>query len=373
MHHLLSLRHCPFYAIAYFVLTAFVLSACHTEPVPPANNTGHQHSPAATNTTASVDSSIPVGINQQAAPEPAPAGMAFIPGGTFWMGCPDCNMPDALPQHAVALNAFWMDKTPVTNAQFEKFVKATGYKTVAEVIPTAAEFPDAPKEMLVAGSACFTPPTQRISLDNPLAWWEYRKGANWRAPEGPGSSIKGRADHPVVHIAFTDAEAYAQWAGKRLPTEAEYEFAARGKLDRNKYAWGNTLKPGGQWVANIFQGEFPHRDLAEDGYRRTSPVTAFPPNGYGLYDVGGNVWQWCSDWYRPDYYESLTASGSGITRNPRGPSESFDPQEPGINKRVQRGGSFLCSDQYCERYLVGSRGKGATDSGSSNVGFRCVK
>ncbi len=372
MHQLFSRR---FRTSLFWLTAALCLSACQSEPVVPTNNNSHQHSatPAnATKATAPVDSAIPVNINQQVAPVPAPAGMAYIPGGTFWMGCPDCNMPDTLPQHAVTVDAFWMDKTPVTNAEFAKFVKATGYKTVAEIAPTAAEFPDAPKEMLVAGSACFTPPAQRISLDNPLAWWEYRKGASWRAPEGPGSSIKGREDHPVVHIAFTDAEAYAKWAGKRLPTEAEYEFAARGKLDRNKYAWGNEFKPGGKWMSNIFQGEFPHRDLAEDGYRRTSAVTAFPANGYGLYDVGGNVWQWCADWYRPDYYESLASNG-GVTRNPLGPNDSLDPQEPGIKKRVQRGGSFLCSDQYCERYLVGSRGKGATDSGSSNVGFRCVK
>ncbi len=372
MHQPLSHR---FRTSLFIVTAALCLSACQSEPVVPTNNNSHQHSatPAnATKATAPVDSAIPVSINQQAAPALAPAGMAYIPGGTFWMGCPECNMPDTLPQHAVTVDAFWMDKTPVTNAEFAKFVKATGYKTVAEIAPTAAEFPDAPKEMLVAGSACFTPPAQRISLDNPLAWWEYRKGASWRAPEGPGSSIKGREDHPVVHIAFTDAEGYAKWAGKRLPTEAEYEFASRGKLDRNKYAWGNELKPGGKWMSNIFQGEFPHRDLGEDGYRRTSAVTAFPANGYGLYDVGGNVWQWCADWYRPDYYESLAAQG-GLTRNPLGPNDSLDPQEPGIKKRVQRGGSFLCSDEYCERYLVGSRGKGATDSGSSNVGFRCVR
>ncbi|NOT63270.1 MAG: formylglycine-generating enzyme family protein, partial [Acidobacteria bacterium] len=296
-----------------------LLAACSAEPSATTTATAHQHG-AAPATTATPDASIAVSINHAPPPANAPVGMAYIPGGTFWMGCTDCNMPDTLPQHAVTVNAFWMDKTPITNAEFEKFVKATGYKTIAEITPSAAEFPDAPKDMLVAGSACFTPQQQRISLDNPLAWWEYRKGASWRAPEGPGSSIKGREDHPAVHIAFDDAEAYAKWAGKRLPTEAEYEFAARGGQDRHKYSWGNELKPGGKWVANIFQGEFPNRDLAEDGYRRTSPVTAFAPNGYGLYDVGGNVWQWCSDWYRPDYYEALARQG-GVTHNPTGPSD----------------------------------------------------
>jgi formylglycine-generating enzyme required for sulfatase activity len=333
----------------------------------------HQHAAgkAAANSNAP-DANLPVGVNQTPAPGAAPPGMVWIPGGTFWMGCVACNMPDTLPEHAVTVEAFWMDATPITNAEFERFVKATGYKTIAEITPKAEDFPGAPPEALVAGSACFTPPSQRIPLDNPLAWWEYRKGASWRAPEGPGSSLKGREDHPAVHIAFDDAEAYAKWAGKRLPTEAEYEFAARGGLNRHKYAWGNELQPGGKWVANIYQGEFPSHNTVADGYRMTSPVKAFPPNQFGLYDIGGNVWQWCADWYRPDYYETLARQG-GVIRSPKGPADSFDPQEPGIKKRVQRGGSFLCSDQYCERYLVGSRGKGATDSGSSNVGFRCVK
>ena len=200
-------------------------------PAPSATAREHDHQAVSAPATAH-NSNVNVGVNQISAPTGVPAGMTYIPGGTFWMGCVDCSMPDTLPQHAVTVDAFWMDKTPVTNAEFVRFVKATGYKTIAEIAPSAADFPNAPKEMLVAGSACFTPPPQRISLDNPLAWWEYRKGANWRAPEGPGSSIKGRADHPAVHIAFDDAEAYAKWAGKRLPTEAEYEFASRGGQDR---------------------------------------------------------------------------------------------------------------------------------------------
>jgi formylglycine-generating enzyme required for sulfatase activity len=316
-------------------------------------------------------SAAAVGVNQTKPPGDAPEGLVWIPGGTFWMGCENCNMPDALPSHLVTVDGFWMDQTPITNAQFEKFVKATGYVTIAERKPDPKDFPDAPPENLVPGSAVFSPPSQPISLDNPYAWWRYVKGACWKQPEGPGSSVKGRENHPVVHIAWEDAVAYAKWAGKRLPTEAEYEFAARGGMDRKLYAWGNDLKPAGHWPANIFQGQFPNHNTVEDGYATTSPVTAFPPNKFGLYDVGGNVWQWCSDWYRPDYYETLARQGTA--RNPQGPNDSFDPQEPGVPKRVQKGGSFLCSDQYCVRYLVGSRGKGAVDSGSSNVGFRCVK
>ena len=251
--------------------------------------------------------------DNQAAPDDyrpaAPEGMVWIPGGTFWMGCDACDMPDAAPAHQVAVDGFWMDKTPITNAQFEKFVKATGYKTVAERKPDPKDFPGAPADKLVPGCAVFTPPSHEAPLDNPYAWWQYVPGANWKNPEGPGSSINGREDHPVVHIAWEDADAYAKWAGKRLPTEAEFEFAARGGLDRKLYSWGDELKPGGKWMANIYQGSFPSKNTAEDGYGATSPVTAFPPNNFGLYDMAGNVWQWCSDWYRPDYFEKLAAAG----------------------------------------------------------------
>jgi formylglycine-generating enzyme required for sulfatase activity len=304
-------------------------------------------------------------------PGPAPEGMVWVPGGNFWMGCDTCEMPDAAPAHRVDVDGFWMDKTPITNSQFEQFVKATGYKTIAERKPDPKDFPGAPPENLVPGCAVFTPPSQDAPLDNHLAWWRYVPGANWNNPEGPGSSIKGREDHPVVHIAWEDAEAYAKWAGKRLPTEAEFEFAARGGLDRKLYSWGDELKPGGKWMSNIYQGRFPSKNTVEDGYATTSPVTAFPPNKFGLYDMAGNVWQWCSDWYRPDYFEKLAAQG--VAKNPKGPDSSFDPLEPNIPKRVQKSGSFLCSDQYCTRYLVGSRGKGAVDSGASNVGFRTAK
>lgn len=308
-------------------------------------------------------------INADPAPVPAPQGMTWVPGGTFWMGCDDCGMPDAAPVHLVSVKGFWMDRTPVTNRDFQRFVAATHYVTVAERKPDPRDFPGVPSDELVPGSVVFTRPRQPVPLDDYSQWWTYTPGANWRHPEGPSSTIRGREDHPVVHIAWDDAAAYAKWAGRRLPTEAEFEFAARGGLDRNRYPWGNDLKPKGRVPANIFDGHFPDKDARADGYAGTSPVTAFPPNGYGLHDMGGNVWQWCADWYRPDYYASLTP---GPAIDPRGPDASFDPQEPGAAKRVTRGGSFLCSDEYCSRYLVGSRGKAEVSSGSSNLGFRLV-
>ena len=313
-----------------------------------------------------------VQINSTAAPEPAPEGMVWIPGGTFWMGCDSCGMSDAAPEHLVSVEGFWMDRTPVTNADFATFVQATGYVTVAERPLDPKNFPGVPASMLVPGSAVFSATGRAVALDNPLQWWRYTPGASWKHPEGPGSGIEKRADHPVVHVAYEDALAYAKWAGKRLPTEAEFEFAARGGLDRNRYAWGNELIPGNRAAANIWQGRFPAKDSGEDGFAGTAPVTAFAPNGFGLYDVGGNVWQWTADWYRADYYQTLVQRGA-LTRNPQGPADSFDPQEPGAAKRVLKGGSFLCSEQYCARYLVGSRGKGEVTSGGSNLGFRLVR
>lgn len=312
-----------------------------------------------------------VSVNPAPPPGPAPTGTVWVPGGTFWMGCDDCEMEDARPPHLVAVDGFWMDATPVTNDQFVRFVEATGYVTIAERQPDPRDYPGIDPGSLVPGSAVFSPVSQEVPLDDYTRWWRYVEGASWKQPEGPGSTIEDRGDHPVVQIAWEDAAAYAKWSGKRLPTEAEFEFAARGGLDRSRYAWGDELKPGGKWAANIWQGRFPVTNMAEDGFERTSPVDAFPPNGFGLYDVGGNVWQWCSDWYRPDYFATLSAAG--VARNPQGPPDSYDPQEPGAAKRVQKGGSFLCSDRYCSRYLVGSRGRGSIDSGGSNTGFRCVK
>jgi formylglycine-generating enzyme required for sulfatase activity len=310
-------------------------------------------------------------ISHEPPPGPAPEGMVWVPGGTFWMGCTGCAMPDALPVHLVTVAGFWMDRTPVTNAQFERFVRATGYVTVAERPLNPADFPGVPADKLVPGSAVFTAPAHPVGLEDPMQWWKYVPGASWRHPDGPDSSIAGREDHPVVQIAWEDAQAYLKWAGRRLPTEAEYEYAARGGLDRQPYAWGSELRPDGKWVANVWQGTFPSSDAGSDGHTGTSPVTAFPTNGFGLYDMGGNVWQWCADWYRANYYRTF-AGVSGPSRDPHGPQDSFDPDEPGVEKRVTRGGSFLCSDQYCSRYLVGSRGKAEVSSGSSNLGFRGV-
>ena len=331
----------------------------------------HQQSSSLTARQPDAQSAALAVINKTPAPGSAPDGMVWIPGGTFWMGCDDCEMPDTQPVHLVAVDGFWMDRTPVTNAQFAEFVKATGYVTAAERRPDPKDYPGVDPSKLVAGSAVFTPPAQNVALDDVSEWWHYVPGASWNHPDGPNSNIKGRDNYPVVQIAWEDAAAYSKWAGKRLPTEAEFEFASRGGLDRNRYAWGNDLKPGGMWVANIWQGLFPSNNTGDDGFVGASPVTAFPPNGFGLFDVGGNVWQWCADWYRPDYFATLAPQG--VTHNPQGPADSYDPQEPGVAKRVQKGGSFLCSDRYCSRYLAGSRGRGAVDSGGSNTGFRCVK
>jgi formylglycine-generating enzyme required for sulfatase activity len=298
--------------------------------------------------------------------------MAWIPGGQFWMGAAEDHMSDARPWHRVYVNGFWMDKTDVTNEQFEAFVKATGYVTIAERIPRAEDYPQALEALLIPGSVVFTPPDHPVQLDNHFRWWNYVQGANWRHPEGPNSDLTGRMKHPVVHIAYDDAIAYCNWAGARLPTEAEFEFASRGGLDRKRYAWGDQFMPGGKHMANTFQGRFPDANSAEDGYAATSPVASFPANGYGLFDMAGNVWQWTLDWYRADYYDALAASGE-IALNPKGPADSFDPSEPGVKKRVLRGGSFLCTDQYCARYVAGGRGKGEPDTGTNHTGFRCVR
>ncbi|HNP20885.1 MAG TPA: formylglycine-generating enzyme family protein [Panacibacter sp.] len=309
----------------------------------------------------------------------APEGMVWIPGGEFSMGGINPvgltsggheTMNDARPVHRVAVDGFYMDATEVTNEQFAKFVAATGYITIAERKPTKEEFPNVPEENLIAGSVVFTPPSKPVSLNDYFQWWSYRKGADWKHPTGQGSSIKGRENYPVVQVCYEDAEAYAKWAGKRLPTEAEWEFAARGGVGGELYAWGNELKPGGKLMANIFEGHFPGDDNGEDGYKGIAPVKQYPASRYGLYDIAGNVWEWCSDWYRPDYYETL--SKEAVAKNPKGPEDSYDPAEPGLQKRVQRGGSFLCTDQYCTRYMLGTRGKGEYMTSTNHTGFRCV-
>ncbi len=300
-------------------------------------------------------------------PKECPEGMVLVPGGTFVMGtdenrfldCGDgtCGVNDALPLHTVEVPSFFMDKTPVTNAQFARFVQDTGIVTVAEQVRNGERL----------GSFVFRPPAGLTDLKNHRRWWVEEPQADWRHPDGPRSSIEGRDDHPVVHVCWHDAAAYAEWAGKRLPTEAEFEYAARGGLQQKRYAWGEELCPNGTWMTNIWQGKFPHENTEADGYRTTSPAASFPANGYGLFDMSGNVWQWCADWYRPDYY------AHSPPLNPQGPSSSDDPNEPGREKRVQRGGSYLCSDTYCKGYLVGTRGKGEHYSSAAHIGFRCVR
>jgi formylglycine-generating enzyme required for sulfatase activity len=320
-----------------------------------------------------------------AEPADTPGGMVWIPGGTFLMGSaepadptnPDHLKPDEFPAHEVELDGFWMDETPVTNRQYREFVDMTGYVTFAEKTPTRDDFARSGVDVnliqekdLVPGSMCFNCEFNRRQLVTGVPNWEYQvwqvvEGANWRYPDGPASSIDDRLDHPVVHVNWDDAVAYCEWAGKRLPSEAEFEYAARGG-HTTKYAWGDELVPDGKYQCNFWQGTFPTERLDLDGFETSSPVTSFPPNGYGLYDMAGNVWQWCSDFYRPDYY------AHSPRRNPHGPSSSFDPQEPTIVKRVQRGGSFMCNTNSCTGYRCAARMRGDVTSSSFHNGFRCV-
>ncbi|HEY1380359.1 MAG TPA: formylglycine-generating enzyme family protein [Gemmataceae bacterium] len=318
---------------------------------------------------------VSVLIALEARSTPTPQGMVWVPGGEFWMGN-DNGPEDERPRHKVYVDGFWMDRTEVTNAQFAKFVQATGYITVAERKPDWEEMrkhlpPDTPKpaeEMLVPGSAVFVVPDGDVTTDGPPVWWRYVPGANWRHPDGPASSIEGKEDYPAIHIAWEDAAAYAKWAGKRLPTEAEWEFAARGGLDRKTYVWGDKLNPDGKWMANSWQGKFPRENTGEDGFKGLAPVKQYPPNGYGLYDMSGNAWEWCQDWYDPEYY------ASSDYRNPQGPTAGRGSrQNPGQASRVRRGGSFLCADNYCMRYLPAARDENPPDSSACHTGFRCVK
>ena len=302
-----------------------------------------------------------------APPGPAPEGMVWVPGGRFSMGCDDPSMRDARPWHEVSVDGFWMDRTEVTNAEFARFVQAVGHVTSAERALDPKLFPGVPAAELAPSGVTFSPPNHAVSLNNHMQWWKLIPGADWRHPEGPGSDIQDKPNHPVVHVGWNDAQAYAKWAGKRLPTEAQWERAARGGIDRSTFVWGEDMNPGGHCMANTWQGKFPVENLKTDGYRLTAPVGQYPPNGFGLVDMAGNVWEWCSDWYRPDYYRYSPS------RSPQGPESSHDPLEPGVPKRVQRGGSFLCSDEYCKRYNPGGRGKGNPSDGASHVGFRCVK
>lgn len=313
--------------------------------------------------------------------------MVWIPGGCFQMGSDD-HYPEEAPAHAVSVSGFWIDRGPVTNAQFLRFVKATGYRTLAERPADPAHYPDAKPELLQPASIVFVPPPRRVDHGNVLAWWQYVPGAHWRHPEGPGSSLKGREQHPVVHLAYEDAEAYARWLGKALPSEAEWELAARGGLETAEFAWGESLHPGGRYLANTFQGDFPHRNTRLDGWERTSPVGAFPANGFGLLDMIGNVWEWTSDWYQPHgdrlgLAAAAPAAGgccsdlpSAPLRDPRGAERaaSIDAAGPHgtMPRRVVKGGSFLCAPDYCRRYRPAARMAQGIDTSTCHLGFRCV-
>ena len=305
-------------------------------------------------------------------------GMRWLPGGQFEMGTSDPNsFANERPAHMVTVNGFWMDEHPVTNAEFRRFVQATGYVTTAErpvswdelktQLPPGTSKP--PDDQLQPGSLVFTPPPGPVSLEDVSAWWRWQTGASWQHPEGADSTLEGRDNHPVVQVSWDDAAAYAKWAGKRLPTEAEWEYAARGGLEGKRFSWGDDFMPQGHQMANTFQGDFPYHQTSEDGFPGTSPVKSFPPNGYGLYDVAGNVWQWTADWYRPDTFAER-AGNPGLCDNPAGPTSSFDPTDPYAKRRVIKGGSFLCHVAYCESYRPSARRGTPPDTGSSHVGFR---
>lgn len=306
-------------------------------------------------------------------------GMVLIPGGTFTMGARENEFAraDEFPNASVQIDRFLMDVHPVTNQQFAAFVAATGYITTAEVAPDWEEIkqqlpPGTPKpadSLLIPASLVFSAPQHQVSLSNPLSWWQWAAGANWKNPQGPGSSIEGKDNHPVIHVSWYDAQAYAQWAGKRLPTEAEWEYAARGGHDDYIYPWGN--EPVSPEKANYWQGEFPYTNQANDGFEYAAPVASFAPNAFGLYDMGGNVWQWTADWYHARYYASL--KDQAVNKNPKGPERSYDPLSPNTPQKTIRGGSFLCNDSYCAGYRASARMKSSPDSGMMHLGFRCVK
>ena len=304
-----------------------------------------------------------------------PEDMVRISSGTFWMGSDTGNkmMPrggrnNESPIHEVTVDGFWMDIYPVTNMHYTKFVKETGYVTYSEVPPDPKDWPGAKPEMLYAGSIVFKQPKSKVDMRNYFNWWELKKGADWRHPTGPESDLMGREKHPVVHVTFKDVKSYCQWAGKEMPAEAHFEYAARGGLDKKKYAWGEQPKHFTELLANVWQGKFPYTNENKDGFLETSPVGNFPANGYGLYDMSGNVWEWVSDWYHPNYYKvSPKKNPTGVTQK-----HSFDPNEPGVPKRIVKGGSFLCSENYCTGYRPSARMATDPRSSSNHNGFRCV-
>jgi formylglycine-generating enzyme required for sulfatase activity len=301
--------------------------------------------------------------------------MRFVPGGTFLMGS-DRFYPEEAPARRVQVDGFWIDEAPVTNRDFALFVAATGYRTLAEIAPDAKDYPGMDPAMARAGSLLFQRTAGPVDLFDYSQWWTFSFGTDWRHPHGPDSSAEELPDHPVVHVAYQDAETYARWAGKALPTEAEWEYAARGGLDGADYAWGDTLAPDGRMLANYWQGAFPYGNTLEDGYERTSPVRSYPANGYGLYDMIGNVWEWTTDWFAQHRIERKAKGSCCVPSNPRGGTkrESFDPATPRVSipRKVLKGGSHLCAANYCQRYRPAARHPQAVDSATSHIGFRCI-
>ena len=335
------------------------------------NNMPSRFHVAANTEGASLDSSTIGGVVSH-------IGMKWVSGGDFTMGAEDNEgRQDEYPAHNVELSGFWIDTHEVTNAEFSKFVKATGYVTTAEVAPNWEDMkkqlpPGTPKpadSLLVAASLVFNPPNHAVPLNDASQWWSWKKGADWKHPEGPNSSIKGKDNYPVVQVSYDDALAYAKWAGKRLPTEAEWEFAARGGKKDAIYPWGNESIEKGKPKANTWQGSFPNHNTDWDGFAGIAPVKSFAPNGYDLYDMAGNVWEWTTDWYNVNYYKSVANKKSV---NPQGPSQTDDPMQPGMPEKVIKGGSFMCNASYCKGYRVAGKMKSSMDTGLENLGFRCV-
>jgi len=315
------------------------------------------------------------GTIPQSPPGDAPSSdMVWIPGGTFDMGS-DRHYPEERPVHRVTVDGFWIDRSPVTNARFARFCAATHHTTFAELPPNARDYPGAPPEQLKPGSLVFVRPKHAVNLNDISNWWRFVHGADWRHPQGPGTTAVGLDDHPGVHVAYNDAEAFASWERKELPTEAEWEFAARGGLEGAAYAWGDELMPHGRPMANTWQGRFPHENTLVDGWEGTSPVGAFPPNGYGLYDMIGNVWEWTCDWYRASHVEQ-GKTNCCTPHNPRGGTmlDSMDQSQQGtwIPRKVLKGGSHLCSPNYCQRYRPAARFPEPIDTSTTHLGFRCI-
>lgn len=305
--------------------------------------------------------------------EPPAKNMIWIKGGVFAMGSND-HYPEEAPVHQVEVDGFWIDQYQVTNAEYRRFVRDTGYVTVAELAPRAEDYPGALPEMLVAGSIVFSPPEGRVPLGDHYRWWAWMPGATWKTPEGPGSNLHGRDRHPVVHVAWDDVAAYARWADKEIPTEAEWEYAGRGGLDGAEFGWGDELTPNGKHLANFWQGEFPWQNLELDGYARTAPVGSFPPNGFGLFDMIGNAWEWTADFYKAGFSTAAPCCG-GALRNPLNSDQpgSVDPEDPAaIPRRVLKGGSFACAENYCRRYRPAARMHHPVDTGTNHISFRCV-